>query len=90
MRIQVIALLAGTAQSMSIDKPGSEPDMTSPEITENVRSTLGDAVSTKNKRRKHLGDPKNAAEYEFNTEQVYTFHTYDDAMDYGRGSKYLL
>mmetsp|Transcript_19288 Transcript_19288/g.41859 ORF Transcript_19288/g.41859 Transcript_19288/m.41859 type:complete len:297 (-) Transcript_19288:410-1300(-) len=83
---KVIALLAGTAQTMSIDSPGNEPDITLPVIDENVASVLGKSVGTKSKRRKHLGNPKKAASYMFNTESVYTFHTYDDAMDYGRGT----
>lgn len=86
---KVIALLAGTAQTMSIDPPGSEPDMTLPEIKENVASILGDKVATKSKRKKRLGNPKKAAGYEYDTDRVYTFHTYDDAMDYGRGTMHM-
>ena len=36
-----------------------------------------------------MSSPKKAALYEFDTEHVYTFHTYDDAMDYGRGTMHL-
>eukprot|EP00571_Detonula_confervacea_P000914 CAMPEP_0172329514 /NCGR_PEP_ID=MMETSP1058-20130122/60923_1 /TAXON_ID=83371 /ORGANISM="Detonula confervacea, Strain CCMP 353" /LENGTH=647 /DNA_ID=CAMNT_0013046693 /DNA_START=75 /DNA_END=2018 /DNA_ORIENTATION=+ len=86
---KVIALLAGAAQTMSIDSPGNEPDITLPGLEENVASVLGKNVATKSKRRKHLGNPKNAASYEFNTESVYTFHTYDDTMDYARGTMRL-
>lgn len=83
---KVIALLAGTAQTMSIDSPGEEPDITLPVIQENVASSLGKSVATESKRRKVLGNPKKAASYEFDTTSIYTFHTYDDAMDYGRGT----
>ena len=86
---KVIALLAGTAQTMSIDAPGNEPNIMLSEIEENVASTLGMSVATRSKRRKHLGHPQKAASYEFNTESVYTFHTYDDSMDYGRGTMYI-
>lgn len=85
---KVVALLAGTAQTMSIDSPGNEPDITLPAIEENVVAALGKSVAT-SKRRKKLGNPKKAASYEFDTEKVYTFHTYDDAMDYGRGTMHL-
>ena len=82
----VIALLAGTAQTMSIDTPGQEPNITLPEIKENVESTLGKKVATESKRKKVMSNPKKAAEYTFDTKNIYTFHTYDDAMDYGRGT----
>lgn len=86
---KVIALLAGTAQTMSIDKPGNEPEITVPVIEENVASVLGAKCSTKSKRKKHLGNPKKAEAYVYDTESVYTFHTYDDAMDYGRGTMHI-
>eukprot|EP00571_Detonula_confervacea_P014926 CAMPEP_0172305658 /NCGR_PEP_ID=MMETSP1058-20130122/6906_1 /TAXON_ID=83371 /ORGANISM="Detonula confervacea, Strain CCMP 353" /LENGTH=286 /DNA_ID=CAMNT_0013017329 /DNA_START=318 /DNA_END=1178 /DNA_ORIENTATION=+ len=86
---KVICLLAGSAQSMSIDAPGNEPDMTLSEIKENVASVLGEDVGTKLKRRKQLGDPEEAACYEFDTENVYTFHNYDDAMDFGHGTMHI-
>ena len=86
---KVVALLGGTAQTMSIDEPGSEPVITVPVIEENVASVLGRKVSTKSKRKKCLGNPKEAAKYEFDTKSVYTFHTYDDAMDYGRGTMHI-
>ncbi|KAL7542524.1 hypothetical protein ACHAXR_013204, partial [Thalassiosira sp. AJA248-18] len=53
---KVIALLAGTAQTMSIDPPGAEPDITLPVIEENVASALGKKLATKSKRRKHLSN----------------------------------
>ena len=86
---KVIALLAGTAQTMSIDSPGNEPDITTPVIEENVVSVLGKKVATKSKRKKWLGNPAKAASYKFDTKSVYTFHTYDDAMDYGRGTMHI-
>eukprot|EP00584_Thalassiosira_punctigera_P004923 CAMPEP_0172530790 /NCGR_PEP_ID=MMETSP1067-20121228/4414_1 /TAXON_ID=265564 ORGANISM="Thalassiosira punctigera, Strain Tpunct2005C2" /NCGR_SAMPLE_ID=MMETSP1067 /ASSEMBLY_ACC=CAM_ASM_000444 /LENGTH=258 /DNA_ID=CAMNT_0013315059 /DNA_START=64 /DNA_END=840 /DNA_ORIENTATION=+ len=86
---KVIALLAGTAQTMSIDSPGKEPDMTSPDIEENVASVLGEKVATTEKCKKRLGNPKKAASYMFDTDRVYTFHTYDNAMDYGRGTMHI-
>ena len=86
---KVLALLAGTAQTISIDREGSEPNITVPVIKENVGYILGKKVATKSQRRKVLSSPKKAALYEFDTEHVYTFHTYDDAMDYGRGTMHL-
>ena len=89
---KVLALLAGSAQTLSIDSPGNEPDITLPDIEENVVSSLGSSsgnssdVSNRASRRKTLGNPKKAAEYEFNTHDVYTFHLYDDAMEYGNGT----
>ena len=85
----VAALLAGAAQAMSIDAPGHEPDISAPNIGEKVAGDLGGKVGTKSKRRKILGNPAKAAAYEFNTEKVYTFYIYGDAMDYGRGTMYI-
>lgn len=86
---KIVALLAGTAQTMSIDRPGNEPDIASPDIEENVAHILGAGLSTEKKRKKVMGSPKKAASYEFDTDHVYTFHTYDEAMDYGRGTMHL-
>ena len=84
---KVICLIAG-CQSMSIDLPGNEPDITLPDIQENV-SVLGKSCSTVSKRRKHLGNPKKAALYDYDTKHVYTFHMYDDVMCYGNGTMKL-
>jgi Protein of unknown function (DUF1769) len=81
---RVVALYAGTAQTMSVDAPGREPEITGPHIPENVADDAN--LVTANKRKKHLSNPKKAAKLEYDTNKVYTFHTYDDSMDYGRGS----
>jgi len=86
---RVIALLGGTAQTMSIDARGKEPDITLPVIKENVVDNLGKSVGTKEKRQKILGNPKKASSFTFDTNNVYTFHTYDEAMDYGHGTMHL-
>ena len=83
---KVIALYGGTAQTLSIDTPGNQPDMTSTDIPENVSSFFGDKLRSIRHRKKHLSSPKKAARYEFDTEHIYTFHTFDDAMDYGKGT----
>lgn len=75
---KVIAILAGTAQTMSIDEPGKEPDITSKDIEENVGHILGQKLSTRHKRRKVLSIPSKASKFTFDTHNVYTFHTYDD------------
>ena len=86
---RVLALYAGSAQTMRIDTPGTEPDITIPDIPENISSItrLGDKMKNSiSKRKKYLSIPKKASKYEFDTDHIYTFHTYDDAMDYGRGT----
>jgi hypothetical protein len=85
----VLALLAGTVQTMSIDPLGEEPDITLPVINENVASVLGQSVGSISKRMKVLGNPKKAKSFYFETEHVYTFHTYDNVMDYGRGTMHI-
>ena len=48
-------------------------------IEEDVTNVLGNSVgTTAAKRRKVLGNPKKAASFHYNTEHVYTFHTYDE------------
>ena len=89
---RVIALYAGTAQTLSMDKPGSQPNMADCHLPENVKLSFADKVkllSSAHKRKKYLSSPHKAAKYEFDTEHVYTFHSYDDAMDYGRGTMHI-
>ncbi|KAL7578682.1 hypothetical protein ACA910_009820 [Epithemia clementina (nom. ined.)] len=83
---RVLALYAGSAQTLSIDAPGKQPDIMQRDLPENVHASLGNKFSSKSKRRKVLSSPKRAEEFEFDTNHVYTFHSYDDAMDYGRGA----
>jgi len=85
---KVLAPLAGTVQTMSIDSLGNEPDITL-QINENVVSSLGKSFGTPAKRQKILSNPKYAANYDFNTNDVYTFHSNDDTMDYGRGTMHI-
>ncbi|CAB9496872.1 expressed unknown protein [Seminavis robusta] len=84
---RVVALYAGTAQSVSIDTPGTEPDMMGTEIRENVAGYLGSKFASLsiNKRKKQLSSPAQAEQYEYDTDHVYTFHSYDEAVDYGSG-----
>ena len=53
----VLALMAGTAQTMSIDPQVEELDITLPDIEESVPLTLVvQSVASKSKRRKDLGN----------------------------------
>lgn len=82
-KIQV--LYAGTTQSLSINREGEEPDITKTTVAE--ETTLLGEIFRKNsakRRKKILSKPKYAENYAFNTKHVYTFHNYDDAVDYGR------
>ena len=68
------ALLAGAAQTMSIDDPGNVPDVTLPEIEENVEGHLlgkGRGALSMSKCRKLLGCHKRTAAYKFDTEKVH-------------------
>jgi len=80
---KVVNLFAGSAQTMSIDVPGEEPDMTAVEIPENLGNRLGKVFKSTKHRKRVLSTPKKAERYQFDTEHVYTLHTYDDTMDYG-------
>jgi Protein of unknown function (DUF1769) len=91
---KVLALYAGSAQTMRVDEMGKQPDICAVDIPENLLDVRGaegrSGRRSKNKesispseRKKLLSSPKNASQYTFDTEHVYTFHTYDDTMDYG-------
>jgi hypothetical protein len=80
---RVVALYAGTAETISIDTPGEEPDMTGADLPENLSRKFGSKFKSIKHRKQKLSLPKKAVHYEFDTENVYTFHTYDDKMDYG-------
>ncbi|KAL7524131.1 hypothetical protein ACHAWF_000822, partial [Thalassiosira exigua] len=75
---KALVLLAGAAQTMSIDTPGNEPDITAPVIEENI--------ATESKRKRHLGNPKKADMYELDPEHIYNFHVYDNLVDFGRAT----
>jgi Protein of unknown function (DUF1769) len=89
---EVLALFAGSAQTMRVGVMGQQPDICAVDIPENRLDVLGteshssrrskDSISL-SERKKLLSSPKNASQYTFDTEHVYTFHTYDDTMDYG-------
>jgi Protein of unknown function (DUF1769) len=87
-RPKVLALYAGSAQSMSVDVPGAQPDVTAVDIPENMsrllhQSPRGWTRNTQFDRQKQLSLPNVASQYTYDTNHVYTFHTYDDTMDYG-------
>lgn len=80
---KVVTLYAGTAQTISVDAPGQEPDMTAVELFENVSLSFGDKFKSIKERKRKLSAPHKAAKYHFDTENVYTLQIYDDSMDYG-------
>lgn len=80
---RVVALYAGTAQSISIDVPGEEPDISGVDLPENLVRTFGSKFKSIHHRKKKLSLPQKASKYQFDTEHVYTFHSYDEKMDYG-------
>lgn len=78
---KVVTLYAGTAQTVSVDKPGAEPDIMAADLPENT-NIIGKAFKSIKHRKNYLSIPKKAAKYNFDTEHVYTLHHYDHAMDY--------
>jgi hypothetical protein len=57
--------------------------MTARDIAENVRRKFGDTFQSIKHRKKALSTPKVAKRYHFDTQHVYTFHDYDQSIDYG-------
>ena len=80
---EIEAILMATAQTASADEPGSEPDISSRDITENCVRFGGifseQNVSTKHRRR-IFSDPIKGQDYTFDTNTVYTFDFYDDKL----------
>ena len=80
---KVMSLYAGSAQTISIDKPGLEPDIMATDLPENM-NLIGKVFKSIKHRKNHLSCPKKAAQYQFDTEHVYTLHHFDDVMDYAK------
>jgi hypothetical protein len=80
---KVVTLYAGTAQTISVDAPGQEPDMTAADLPENLFRSFGNKFKSLQERKRKLSTPNEAAKYEFDTASVYTLQIYDKAMDYG-------
>ena len=83
----------GSAQIMRVDIPGEEPDLTQPEILNNLQdntkllfgepSPKKGIETTPSKRRTFLSKPKNASKYITNPDHVYTVELYDHTMCFG-------
>jgi len=87
----------GSAQSMRVDLPGNEPDLTQQEVLNNLQDNTKLLFGTnpapnKNKkgietspvkRRAYLSKSKNACKYSTNPEHVYTVELYDHTMCFG-------
>jgi Protein of unknown function (DUF1769) len=91
---KVVSLYAGAAQTLSIDLPGQEPDMTAPLLPERVPGRRNNdhitgyerndrVFESVAERKRKLSKPEKAARYNFDTDHVYTMEIYDDFMDYG-------
>jgi Protein of unknown function (DUF1769) len=94
---RIITLYAGTAKTLSVDRPGEEPDIAAADLLDDLsrlerrnvqpqrrgRKDNDQAWSTADRQRL-LSLPEHASQYEFDTEHVYTMEIYDDAMDYGK------
>jgi len=76
---RVVMLMGGEARTISIDKPGEEPDMTG-ELSEKNIEFMG-AFNSVQHRKRILRDPKTASNYEYDNEHIHTFQFYDDIID---------
>lgn len=81
---KVLSTFAGGVQTIRMDAPGLEPDITSSDIKEETLGFGGffaDEQKSSAKRKKIFSNPKLTADYVFDTESVYTFDHYDDVID---------
>lgn len=84
---KVLAPFGGSMEVIRADSPGLEPDISSADgIQENNPGFFGGNFASKVRdslfRKKIFSDLKQAKDYEFNTDTVYTFETYDESLDY--------
>ena len=82
----MLASLAATSQIVRGDEPGNEPDLASTvEDLEEDCSLLGGKFSagkvSATSRKLHLANPERAAQYQFDTETVYTFDFYQSLLN---------
>mmetsp|Transcript_7927 Transcript_7927/g.12139 ORF Transcript_7927/g.12139 Transcript_7927/m.12139 type:complete len:282 (+) Transcript_7927:236-1081(+) len=74
----------GNIQTLRVDLPGKEPDISVlnsiKEDTSLLITDTKDVLSTP-KRRKYLGKLKNSSKYITNSNHVYTFEAYDQGID---------
>ncbi len=75
---KILVLMAGEAKMMSVNHPGSEPDIADPNLMEDV-NLLG--FKSVKERKKALGTPRTASKYKFDPDLVYTMEFYDDVID---------
>mmetsp|Transcript_12390 Transcript_12390/g.19058 ORF Transcript_12390/g.19058 Transcript_12390/m.19058 type:complete len:484 (+) Transcript_12390:33-1484(+) len=76
---KVMVLIGGGSHTISIDRPGDEPDMTAPDIPENT--FMSNDIKSSEMRKKVLGNPAKASKFEFDPDMVYTFHSFDEVLD---------
>ncbi len=81
---KAMAILAATSQTVSADRPGNEPEITSLNPPEDL-SILGGYFRERkvaaSKRKSFLANPKRAKKYFYDTESVYTFDFYQSILD---------
>jgi hypothetical protein len=83
---RALSLLAATSQVVCADMPGNEPDILFNEIEEDVSLFGGmfqHGTVPISRRKRHLSDPRNAMQYKFDTDSVYTFDFYQNLFDAG-------
>lgn len=79
---KILVNYAACAQSLRVDHPGHEPDITRIGVTENTTLLEPQQVwSSPEERRKRFSKPAHASKYMFDTEHVWTFDNFDDIMD---------
>ena len=76
---KVLAMMGSGSHTISIDEPGHEPDIMAPELPE--KTPISNNIKSSEHRKKVLGKPETASEYEFDPNLVYTFHNCDEVLD---------
>lgn len=84
---KIMALYSGSAQSIRKSEPEEEdlPDIRAKDIEEDFSPYHGSAQQ----RQRELAHPRHARQYEFDTHHVYTFHTFNEVLDFGLGEVHV-
>lgn len=87
----VVVLMAGTMKTMSINKPGDEPDIMQYDQPEDTKLIKGDleikgkdfshGFQTHEQRKRILSLPEHASRFTYQPGHIYTFTNYDDIFD---------
>eukprot|EP00597_Dinobryon_sp_UTEXLB2267_P010167 CAMPEP_0170104094 /NCGR_PEP_ID=MMETSP0020_2-20130122/3906_1 /TAXON_ID=98059 /ORGANISM="Dinobryon sp., Strain UTEXLB2267" /LENGTH=775 /DNA_ID=CAMNT_0010327829 /DNA_START=547 /DNA_END=2874 /DNA_ORIENTATION=+ len=79
----LVSPMASTSQAIVVSEPGTEPDITTLKIEENMTlmGSLFDSMTSK-QRQAYFSKPQNLSQYTFQPKYVYTFDFYQHLLNF--------